>query len=71
VNDLSSAQTMVPFPYSQSFIEALNEAIANFNNILMDSLVHSPVKTPMKTLMKNAIKTLVQNATKTLGQKLL
>jgi len=70
VNDLSSVQTMVPFPHSQSFTKVLNEVIANFNNVLVDSLVHTPVKTPMKTPMKNAIKRPLQNATKTLGQKL-
>lgn len=28
VNDLSSAQTMVPFPHSQSFTKVLNEVVA-------------------------------------------
>lgn len=65
VNDLSNVQTTIPFPHSQSVTKALNEAVANLNNIPVDSLVHSLMKTPIKSPMKNAIKTPVQNATKT------
>jgi hypothetical protein len=60
VNDLANVHTIIPFPHSQSFTKALNEVVANFNNILVDSLVPNL----MKTKMKNVIKTPVQNATK-------
>ncbi len=46
-----SPQTTIVLLYSHFFTKALNETIGNFGNILMQSLMKTPMKTTMKILM--------------------
>jgi hypothetical protein len=46
-----SLQTTIVLIHSHSFTKALNETIGNLGNILMQSLMKTPIKTTMKIPM--------------------